>query len=214
MPAWSDRTPSPELLQMARWLAGDFSNQEQAWENPPFFAQIRVAYRPLPAQVLGGIGFYVEQAYGGHLEDPYRQAVVKLEQTGSEMIIRNYRPLEPQRWRGCAREQADQLSQLKVVDITYLPGCDVHVQQQGSLFVGVTEPGQKCCVVRKGQTTYLQTTLHLSESEFCSQDQGMDPTTHQQVWGALAGAFRFQKVVDWQSELPSFPADPALQPPT
>ncbi|MFS8889066.1 chromophore lyase CpcT/CpeT, partial [Synechococcus sp. R55.1] len=41
----SDRTPSPELLQMARWLAGDFSNQEQAWENPPFFAQIRVAYR-------------------------------------------------------------------------------------------------------------------------------------------------------------------------
>ncbi len=214
MPAWSDRTPSPQLLQMARWLAGDFSNQEQAWENPPFFAQIRVAYRPLPAQVLGGIGFYVEQAYGGHLGDPYRQAVVELRQTDSGIVIRNYRPLEPERWRGCAREQADQLSQLKVEDITYLSGCDVHVQQQGSLFVGVTEPGQKCCVVRKGQTTYLQTTLHLSESEFCSHDQGMDPSTHQQVWGALAGAFRFQKVVDWQSELPSFPADPALQSPT
>jgi hypothetical protein len=29
----------------------------------------------------------------------------------------------------------------------------------------------------------------------------MDPITHQQVWGALAGAFRFQKVVDWQAEL-------------
>ncbi|MEN9221999.1 MAG: chromophore lyase CpcT/CpeT [Thermostichus sp. BF3_bins_97] len=214
MSAWPDLTPSPELMQMARWLAGDFSNQEQAWENPPFFAQIRVAYRPLPAPVLGGIGFYVEQAYGGHLEDPYRQAVVKLEQTGSEIVIRNYRPLKPERWRGCAREQADLLSQLTAEDITYLPGCDVRVKQQGHTFVGTTEPGQQCCVVRKGQTTYLQTTLHLSETEFCSHDQGMDPTTHQQVWGALAGAFRFQKVVDWQSEVLLSLEDLALQPPT
>jgi hypothetical protein len=57
MPIGLDRTPSPELLQMARWLAGDFSNQEQAWENPPFFAQIRVAYRPLPAHVWAGSAF-------------------------------------------------------------------------------------------------------------------------------------------------------------
>jgi hypothetical protein len=201
MPIGLDRTPSPELLQMARWLAGDFSNQEQAWENPPFFAQIRVAYRPLPAQVLGGIGFYVEQAYSGHLEDPYRQAVVELTQASAGIVIRNYRPLEPQRWRGCARERADQLSQLQAADLAYLEGCDVQVKRQGSLFVGATEPGCRCCVVRNGQTTYLQTTLHLSESEFCSHDRGMDPITHQQVWGALAGAFRFQKVVDWQAEL-------------
>ncbi|MGQ9838027.1 MAG: chromophore lyase CpcT/CpeT [Cyanobacteriota bacterium] len=193
---------SPELLQMARWLAGDFCNREQAWENPPFFAQIRVAYRPLPTQVLPGIGFYVEQAYGGHLEDPYRQAVVELRQTDTGMVIRNYRPLEPGRWRGCAREQAHQLSQLQVGDITYLPGCDVHVQQQGSRFVGATEPGQKCWVVRKGQTTYLQTRIELRENQLSSHDQGMDPTTHEQVWGALAGAFRFQKITDWQSELP------------
>ncbi|MCJ2542370.1 chromophore lyase CpcT/CpeT [Thermostichus vulcanus] len=193
---------SPELLQMARWLAGDFCNREQAWENPPFFAQIRVAYRPLPTPALSGIGFYVEQAYGGHLEDPYRQAVVELRQTRSGMVIRNYRPLEPERWRGCAREQPDRLRHLQVADITYLPGCDVHVQQQGSRFVGATEPGQKCCVVRKGQTTYLQTRIELSENQLSSHDQGMDPTTHEQVWGALAGAFRFQKITDWQSELP------------
>jgi hypothetical protein len=186
---------------MARWLAGDFSNQEQAWENPPFFASIRVAYRPLPTAVLGGIGFYVEQAYSGHLEEPYRQAVVELTQVGDGIVIRNYRPLQPQRWRGCARGRAEQLSQLSAADLAYLPGCDVQVKRQGSLFVGVTEPGCRCCVVRNGQTTYLQTTLHLSENEFCSHDRGMDPVTHRQVWGAVAGPFRFRKVVDWQAEL-------------
>jgi len=197
----SQPTFSPELLQMARWLAGDFSNQEQAWENPPFFASIRVAYRPLPATVLAGISFYVEQAYSGHLEDPYRQAVVELIQVGAEIVIRNYRPLQPQRWRGCARERAEQLSQLSAADLAYLPGCDVHVRREGSLFVGSTEPGCRCWVVRNGQTTYLQTTLQLSESEFCSHDRGLDPVTHRQVWGALAGPFRFRKVVDWQREL-------------
>jgi hypothetical protein len=29
----------------------------------------------------------------------------------------------------------------------------------------------------------------------------MDPVTHRQVWGAVAGPFRFRKVVDWQAEL-------------
>ncbi len=193
---------SPDLVQMARWLAGDFCNREQAWENPPFFAQIRVAYRPLPTPVFSGIGFYVEQAYGGHLEDPYRQAVVELQQTEAGILIRNYRPLDPERWRGCAREQASRLRQLQAADLVYLPGCDVQVRREGSRFVGETEPGCKCCVVRKGQTTYLQTRMELSENQLSSHDQGRDPITHKQVWGAVAGAFRFQKITDWQGELP------------
>jgi len=56
---------------------------------------------------------YVEQAYSGHLEEPYRQAVVELTQGGG-IVIRNYRPLQPQRWRGCARGRAEQLSQLRL----------------------------------------------------------------------------------------------------
>jgi hypothetical protein len=194
-------TFSPELLQMARWLAGDFSNQEQAWENPPFFASIRVGLSPLASRCVGRdrllCGAGLQRPSGGALSSggggayPSRDGIV----------IRNYRPLEPQRWRGCARERAGQLSQLSPADLAYLPGCDVHVKRQGSHFVGTTEPGCRCWVVRNGQTTYLQTTLQLSESEFCSHDRGMDPVTHRQVWGALAGPFRFRKVVDWQREL-------------
>ncbi|MDX2271746.1 MAG: chromophore lyase CpcT/CpeT [Cyanobacteriota bacterium] len=190
-----------DLAEMARYLAGDFSNQEQAWENPPFYAHIRVCYRPLPWGLFSGFGFYVEQAYAGHLEDPYRTAVVQLVSEPSQFCIRNYRLLQPLRWRGAAREDVERLRFLTLTDLAYLPGCDVLLQKQGSEFVGTSQPGQGCCVERKGQMTYLVSTVRLSASIFSSHDQGFDPQTHQQVWGALAGPFRFQKWTDYSSEL-------------
>lgn len=190
-----------DLEQMACWLAGDFSNQEQAWENPPFFAHIRVGYHPLPPELLTGIGFYVEQAYAGHLEEPYRSAVAELRISEARIRIHNYRLLDPQRWSGCLRQEPERLQQITGADLTYLPGCDVIVERRGESFWGESEPGCGCCVHRQGRSTYLQTQLQLSAAEFCSHDRGFDPETHEQVWGALAGPFRFRKLQDWASHL-------------
>lgn len=52
--------PTADLVTLAQWMAADFSNQAQAFENPPFFAHIRVCMRPLPIALLGGISLYVE----------------------------------------------------------------------------------------------------------------------------------------------------------
>ena len=40
-------THSPDIVTLARWMAADFSNQAQVFENPAFFAHIRVCMRPL-----------------------------------------------------------------------------------------------------------------------------------------------------------------------
>lgn len=196
MDSAAELTPA-DLEQMGRWLTGDFSNQEQAWENPPLFAHIRVGYYPLPIEVFTGIGFYVEQAYGGHLDQPYRIAVVELRKAAAQIRIHNYRPLEPQRWSGCLRQDPQRLQQLTQTDLVYLPGCDVIVEKRQGVFVGESEPGRGCCVHRQGQTTYLHTQLRLSAESFSSHDRGFDPDTHVQVWGALAGPFLFHKVSDW-----------------
>ncbi|MEN9219415.1 MAG: chromophore lyase CpcT/CpeT [Thermostichales cyanobacterium BF4_bins_65] len=191
-----------DLYRLARYLAGDFTNQAQAWENPPFFAQIQVCYRPLPWQVLEGIGFYVEQAYMNHLEEPYRQAVVACRSQGEQLLLQNYRLRDPQRWLGCGRERAGELAQMCLADLEALPGCDVIVRADGEAFVGESEPGCQCLVQRQGRLTYLHTTVRLSAEGFASHDQGRDPDTHAQVWGALAGPFQFVKVEDWADLLP------------
>ena len=82
---------STDIPTLARWMASDFSNQEQAFENPPFFAHIRVCMRPLPIELLSGVSFYVEQAYDYMLNDPYRVAVNKLVDAGNHIEIENYR---------------------------------------------------------------------------------------------------------------------------
>ncbi|GAB4213887.1 MAG: chromophore lyase CpcT/CpeT [Synechococcales cyanobacterium] len=200
---------SSPLHRLASYLAGDFSNRTQAWENPPFFAQIQVCYRPLPEAVLDGFGFYVEQAYMNHLEEPYRQAVVQCVDNDpvaspvpqAPWRLKNYRLRDPQRWLGCGRERAEDLATMTAADLEYLPGCDVYMREEGDTFVGESEPGCQCLVPRKGRLTYLHTAVTLTPTLFLSHDQGRDPETHAQVWGALAGPFRFEKITDWAESL-------------
>jgi hypothetical protein len=46
-------------------LSGSFSNQAQAFENPPLYGNILIRIRPVPH--LRAYSFLLEQAYG-HLE--------------------------------------------------------------------------------------------------------------------------------------------------
>ena len=82
-------THATDRLQLARWMAADFSNQAQAFENPPFFAHIRVCMRPLPAGIVTGIGLYVEQAYDYMLGQPYRSRVLNLIEVEGHIEIEN-----------------------------------------------------------------------------------------------------------------------------
>ncbi|MEL6880614.1 MAG: CpcT/CpeT family chromophore lyase, partial [Cyanobacteria bacterium J06607_10] len=53
-------THSTDVVKLTQWMAADFSNQEQAFENPPFFAHIKVCMRPLPKGFQSGISLYLE----------------------------------------------------------------------------------------------------------------------------------------------------------
>jgi CpeT protein len=62
-----------DLIQLAQWMAGDFSNRQQAIASPREFAHIHVLFRPLPWSFFGDIGMYSEQVYDYDLWTPYRQ---------------------------------------------------------------------------------------------------------------------------------------------
>jgi hypothetical protein len=69
-------THSSDIATLARWMASDFSNQQQAFDNPPLYAHIRVCMRPLPYGLLSGVSLYLEQAYDFALNQPYRARVL------------------------------------------------------------------------------------------------------------------------------------------
>lgn len=95
---------SDDLLTLAQWMAGDFSNAKQSRENPQQFAHIHILFRPLPFNFFNGIGFYSEQVYDHDLWSPYRQGVHRLVDQEGQVYIENYGLDDPVQYAGAARE--------------------------------------------------------------------------------------------------------------
>jgi hypothetical protein len=183
-------THSTDMKTLGRWMAADFSNQEQAFENPPFFAHIRVCMRPLPLELLSGISFFVEQAYDYMLNAPYRVRVLKLIEQGDRIAIENYVLKDEKPFYGASRD-LPRLQTLTSDNLDKLPGCNMVVEWTGQSFLGQVEPGKACIVVRKGKNTYLDSKFEIDDQKFISWDRGLDPDTDELVWGSVAGPFQF-----------------------
>jgi len=188
-------THSTDIATLARWMAADFSNQEQAFENPPFFAHIRVCMRPLPLGFLPEVSFFVEQAYDYMLNTPYRVRVLKLINTQNRIEIENYIVKQEEKFYGASRDP-QRLKALKAEQLEKLPGCNMIVEWTGHSFKGKVEPGKGCIVFRKGKNTYLDSEFEIDQDKFISLDRGLDPETNEYIWGSVAGPFHF---VRWGS---------------
>ena len=113
-------THSTDITTLARWLAADFSNQQQAFDNPPLFAHIRVCIRPLPYQLLNGLSLYVEQAYDIALNQPYRVRILKLLSLEDYINIENYTIDQEAEFYGGSRDPK-RLENLKTKNLKRLP---------------------------------------------------------------------------------------------
>jgi hypothetical protein len=187
------------LIRLVRLLSAGFSNQQQAFENPPLYAHILVKFRPLPQLAPGSL--LLDQSYAINPAAPYRLRVLQPEMGPDGLIIRNQALIDDQRFWG-AIDDPERRSRIQPSDIRPLEGCAYVVREQGDGFVGEVEPGCRCLVERKGQTTYLVSRLELSPAGMRTIDRGHDPQSHELVWGSLAGEFKFERVADYSQEIP------------
>lgn len=193
-------THSTDIATLARWMAADFSNQQQAFENPPIFAHIRVCMRPLPLSLLDGVSLFVEQSYDYILNNPYRVRVLKLINTGSHIEIENYTVKDEQKLYGASRS-LERLQTLKAEQLEKLPGCNMILEWTGNSFQGQVEPGKACMVFRNGQETYLDSTFEIDQDKFISRDRGRDPATDEHIWGSFGGPFYFVRWANFADEV-------------
>ncbi|WP_293338267.1 chromophore lyase CpcT/CpeT [Microcoleus sp. CAWBG58] len=190
-----------DLIVLAQWMAGDFSNYKQSFEKPQQFAHIHIFFRPLPWFFFNAIGFYSEQVYDHDLWTPYRQGVHKLIDQGEQIYIENYSLNDPVQYAGAARE----LSILKTIKpdcIQRRYNCSMVFKREGEMFRGSVEPGNQCLIEKKGCSTYLISDVEITETTWKSLDRGMDVNTHQQIWGSDFGSLSFEKRQSFAAELP------------
>lgn len=193
-------THSQDLTTLARWMASDFSNQAQAYANPPFFAHIRVCMRPLPDDLLDGTSLFLEQAYDFMLNQPYRLRVIRLSLVGDRLELENFKVKDQEQFYGASRNP-ELLSTLTADVIEKMDGCDMNVTWTGSCFQGQIKPGKACLVERKGKITYLDNSFEITDKQLTSYDRGRDPETDELVWGSIAGPFEFFPVQSFADEV-------------
>ncbi len=195
-------THSTDIKTLVSWMAAEFSNQEQAYENPPFFAHIRVCMRPLPIAFFGVPGLYLEQAYDFAQDQPYRIRVLKFIERDGKIEIPHYRLKNDDAMRGAARN-LNKLATLMLDDLDLMCGCGMEVTWTENGFKGMVEPGKQCFVDRNGQRTYLDNEFELLDqgATLMSLDRGRDLQTNERIWGSIAGPFHFKRTQSFASEI-------------
>jgi hypothetical protein len=191
---------SSSLTRLVRMLSGGFSNQAQAFDNPPLYAHILVRFRPLPQLPPGSL--LLEQSYAIDPASPYRIRVLRPERRGEELVLHNQAITDDQRFWG-AVDDAALRQRIEPGDLRTLEGCTYVVREQGEGFVGEVEPGCRCLVERKGRTAYLVSRLELFPDRMLTIDRGHDPVSHEHLWGSLAGPFEFDRTEDFSDEIPA-----------
>lgn len=189
-----------DLMTLACWMAGDFSNYRQAFENPRQYAHIHVFFRPLEFDFFSGIGFYSEQVYDYDMWTPYRQGVHRLVDKGDHIYIENYSLVDSFLYAGAAHEPTI-LKTITPENIRRRQYCSMVFRREKDRFIGQVEPGNLCLIEKNGCQTYLVSNVEITESTWVSLDKGLDVNTNEQVWGSEHGSLRFEKRESFAHEI-------------
>jgi CpeT protein len=189
------------LINLCSWIAGEFSNHKQSFDNPRDFAHIRVFFRPLPWEFFKGVGFYSEQVYDYNLWTPYRQGVHRFVLEDDRIYVENYSLKEAMLYAGSGHHRSI-LETIPTDGIERRYNCSMVFKKEGDTFYGNVE-GNQCLITKGDVVTYLISEVELTEKTFTSWDRGIDIKTNEQKWGSDHGALKFEKVTDFSHELSS-----------
>ncbi len=185
------------LPTLAHYMAGEFDNQDQAKESPAWFVHLRLWQRSTNLFTEDSFTIFAEQSNVLKLESPYRQRLLRLQAIDNDLTVQYYQFKDPSRVKG-AGQQPELLDRLTENEIELLPGCTLQVTAkqiaQGWHFIASPPPDTQCVFSLQGGMLQVSLGFEAMSDSFLSDDKGIDPITQQAIWGALMGAYKFQKV--------------------
>jgi len=183
------RTASDNQLELlANYLSGSFSSTAQAASDSNFFDIHLNVVRIWPTR-LDGIWLYVEQAAAISLNNPYRQRIYHLYQTGDNYVSAIYTIANQEAVIG-GYKQVQLFESLTLKDVELKAGCEVYLKYINNHFEGQT--GDKTCPSDLRGATYTTSKVWLNANEMRSWDQGFNDKGLQ-VWGSTAGPYIFKR---------------------
>ena len=195
---------SPQLTALATYLAGEFSNQPQAVEQPAWYVNLRLWIRPVPIFRDDSIALFAEQANILKLDQPYRPRILRLRQ--KETIEVEFYMLKDLATAKGAGQNKNLIAQITPDTIKFLPNCTLQVatQELGNgkyCFETTSVTSEPCSVSYQGTTFQVFLGFKATADELQTYDKGIDPATGKGTWGALMGPYTFSKQQDFSEDL-------------
>ncbi|ACK73526.1 protein of unknown function DUF1001 [Gloeothece citriformis PCC 7424] len=205
---------TPELMALGQYLAGEFENRQQALASPAWFVHLRLWLRPVPLFREDSITLFAEQASLVNLDQPYRPRLWRLRQiSGSSVALQvehyKFKDIKEVQGAGRNREILQQISLEQIEPLT-TPGCTLKVEinpiavKDQYHFKAFSESESPCEFTYEGQDFQVALGFEVNSQELKTYDKGIDPNTGRAIWGALMGAYCYQKQVDFSGEINLF----------
>lgn len=180
---------------LADYMVGEFDNQSQAREAPTWFVHLRLWQRSI--NLFAEPTIFAEQSNVLKLDQPYRQRLMRLQETESSLQVQYYQFKDPSVVKG-AGQRPELLDRVTHEDLELLPGCTLNVAvnstAQGYHFTALPRPDTRCVFSLQGSTIQVSLGFEAMPDRFLSYDKGIDLDTQRPIWGALMGAYEFQKI--------------------
>lgn len=182
---------SPDAAaEVTALLTGRFDSGAQSQSKPSYFS-VNLLGCSAPAPELGTHVLYIEQALSSNLSAPYRQRLYVINagnNPADEARSNVYSLKNPEAFVGyCGRANKATIVAAQAVERS---GCHVVLSRKGDVFEGGTE-GKDCASSMNG-ASYATSEVILHGERIESWDRGFD-AADQQVWGATAGAYVFDR---------------------
>lgn len=190
---------SVNARQAAAWMTGDFDSYEQSQQQPAYY-NITLRMKRIWPDMADGYWMYVEQAMAA--SPPYRQRVYRVVMAGETMVgseVYEFLNASDEADAVGAWADPDPLADLSPVDFVMREGCTVFLTREDvDNFMGGTE-GKDCESDLNG-ASYATSEVTLTIDQMRSWDRGYN-AEDQQVWGATAGPYIFDKHQNFDAEM-------------
>lgn len=195
----------PTLVMLARFMAGEFDNREQAIADPAWFVHLRLWQRPVPLFLEDSLTLFAEQANVINPDQPYRQRLIRLMQTDdpeAPLQAQYYAFKDPLAVKG-AGLKPDVLNAITLEQIEFLPGCLLKITPplEADRFIAQPMPDCQCFFSYQGNKAQVQLGFAATPQAFESYDKGIDIATQKATWGAVLGPYCYTKRRNFASEL-------------
>ncbi|MCU0550302.1 MAG: chromophore lyase CpcT/CpeT [Leptolyngbya sp. Prado105] len=181
------------LSTLAGYLIGEFDNLAQALESPIWFVHLRLWQRRVELFTQDSFAIFAEQSNVLKLDQPYRQRLLRLQQKSGAITVQYYQFRDPSLVRG-AGQHPELLDRVTESDIERLPGCVLPVSEAAGRFIAAPAPDSCCRFSLQGTEIQVSLGFEATSERFLSYDKGIDIETQRPIWGALMGAYEFEKI--------------------